>query len=238
MPRRLGRGNLFAVNATKLVSPSLSLVVESKCGWVMLVMFLLAFIAASDEKVAVAPEAGMSEAPPIIVKVSDTTPRVDKWKSVAGPVSPRCGEADEAPGVQVAMDFVRLYERRIEHTSIASMKMAAEVPFTLEGLDPRLRPEVIEKIRARIRAEDYKKWDIDPSRASNPVPNVVNLKSVLLDNSEVGSHLLESMVIPRDRHLLWHCKDSTEVFAQRFCQGLAVVSLPLTACSYFMSFYC
>lgn len=99
------------------------------------------------------------------------------------------------------------------------------VPISLKGLDPGLRPEVIEEARSRVWTEDFGRWGIDISRAFNPIPIVLNSESVLMDNSEVGSRLLESIVLSRDYHPLQHCKDSTEKFARKFCQSFAAVCL-------------
>lgn len=103
----------------------------------------------------------------------------------------------------------------------------AEIPASFEGLDPRFRPKVVEKGQRELRANDFNCWEVDPSIAFSPIPNVVNSESVLVDDSEVGSRLLESIILPRDRHLLQHCRDSSENLALKISQSLTVVSTVL-----------
>lgn len=74
------------------------------------------------------------------------------------------------------------------------------------------------------RNSDFTQLGVDPSEAFNPMPNIMNMKSVLHDESVIGSRLLESLTLLRDRHTMHHSKDTMEEFAQNISHSIAVVS--------------
>lgn len=64
------------------------------------------------------------------------------------PGSPTSREvAGEATAVKAIKDFVRQNTKLVEQLSSASGEVPVQVPLTFEGLDSRLRPEVVEETR-------------------------------------------------------------------------------------------
>lgn len=114
--------------------------------------------------------------------------------------------------------------RRPGQSSTASKHFVAKVPTSFEELDPRFKPGALAVSLLKGHNEDFARLSMDESTAFNPVRNVVNSESMLLDDSEVRSRLLESMALPRDHHLMQYREDTTEEFAQNFCRSLTVVS--------------
>lgn len=174
-----------------------------------------------------------------MIEVVDIPPRDLKGKGVASRESSTLMNlVDEATVMEAAKDFVHQSSRRAEQPSTAASKFPVEVPISFEGLDPRLLPEAVEESRRRVRDEDFAQWGIDLSRAFNPVPNMINSDSVLMDNSKVGCQLLESTILSRDHHLLRYCKDTTEDMVQKFRQSLVVVRtdffVDLVICLHFL----
>lgn len=72
---------------------------------------------------------------------------------------------------------------------------------------------------------------VDPQQTFNPVPNVVISESILFDDSDVGSRMIEAMALPRDRHAMHHSEEMMVDFAERLCDSLSLVSF-LTYCDY------
>lgn len=76
--------------------------------------------------------------------------------------------------------------------------MPVDVSPTLEGLDPRFQHVRMSTIRAQGRRVDFEEAGMDLSQAFDPVPNVMNSKSVRFDDSDVGSCHVKSLVLPHD----------------------------------------
>lgn len=132
---------------------------------------------------------------------------MDKGKSVAVPEFPRPIEGvDETVVAEATKQFVSRKLRRTGQSSAASDDFSLEVSTLLKGLNPRFHLEALAAAHIKGCNKDFAHLRIDPSRAFNLVPNVMNSKSVLLDKSNVGSCLLESLVLPRDRHAMYHTK--------------------------------
>lgn len=120
--------------------------------------------------------------------------------------------------------FVRDQSRRSAPAIATSASVPVEVGSTLEGFNPCFRPDVLVIARVEDRNKDFNQMGVDPRRAFNPVSNVVNSKSILFDDSDVGSRLIEAMVFPRDRHAMFHSEETTMDFAERLYDSIALVS--------------
>lgn len=92
------------------------------------------------------------------------------------------------------------------------------------SLDPRFIPDLMTAVRVKGRNEDFSRIGVNPKRAFDPVPNVVNTESVLFDDTDVGSRMVEVMTLPRDRHMMCHREETTEEFAEKLCESLRLVS--------------
>lgn len=68
----------------------------------------------------------------------------------------------EAATVEVAREFILLKVRRTRPSSSMSDEFLAEMPASLDGLDPEFRPKVVET-RLKMRAEDFSRWKINLS---------------------------------------------------------------------------
>lgn len=79
--------------------------------------------------------------------------------------------------------------------------------------------------RFRARGDDFARLGLNVGDAFDLVPNVVNTKSIIYDESDVGCRLVELLALPRDRHVMAHSDDTTEEFDEKCCQSLAVVSV-------------
>lgn len=120
--------------------------------------------------------------------------------------------------------FVRPERRHGDRTTGNLRIFGVEVPLSLEGLDPRFRPDLLAMALAKDHDEDFARIGVDPSKAFNLVPNVINTESVLFDGSNVGSRLVEAMALPQDSHAMCHSKETKEEFAEKLCESLALVT--------------
>lgn len=112
-----------------------------------------------------------------------------------------------AMAVEVARQFIRSQTKHAEPMRVTSSGGVVEVPPMLEGLSPRFRPEALVTARTKGCGEDFTRIRVIVTRAFDPVPNDVNCKSVLFDDSDVGSRLIEGMALSRDRHAMRHNGD-------------------------------
>lgn len=72
--------------------------------------------------------------------------------------------------------------------------------------------------------EDFSRMGVDPEQAFNPILNVENSKSILLDGSDVGRRMIEEIAFPRDLHVMYYLEETTTEFAKRLCDSLPPVS--------------
>lgn len=131
---------------------------------------------------------------------------------------------------KMAREFVRRQTRHPKARSTVTNKFSIEVPPLLDGLDPCFRSENLATARAKDREEDFAHIGVELSEAFDPMSNVVNSKSILFNESNVGSQLIESMTLPRDCHAMFHSRESTADFAEKVCQSLALARQLILLC--------
>lgn len=155
---------------------------------------------------------------------------MDKRKGVS--ISGLSGHGDEScddAAVEVGQRFILRQERRSDATAGASDAFSIEVPHSMEGLDPYFCPDRKEVARVKGRNKDFSRIEVDPKRAFDPVPNVVNTESILFNDSDVESHMVKAMTLSYDRHAMCYNEETTEEFAKKLCEsvGLVIVGLGL-----------
>lgn len=156
------------------------------------------------------------EVTPDVVKVLESPPKLDKGKGLMIPAS--SGLEEEAPAAaEVARHFVRLQARHRGSSRMVVSKVAIEVPPSLEGLDPCFSRESLVAARAKGRERDFARVGMDLSQAFDPVPNVVNLESILFDESDIENYLVEAMMLAHDRHAMYYSDESTTEFVEKVC---------------------
>lgn len=65
---------------------------------------------------------------------------------------------------------------------------------------------------------------MDPRRAYDPVPNMINSKSVLFYDYDIGSRIVEVMALPHDRHAMYCTEKTTFEFVEKLSDSLVSVS--------------
>lgn len=96
--------------------------------------------------------------------------------------------------------------------------------MSLESLDPIFHPDLLAKAHVKGCDEDFARVEVDPSNAFDPVPNIINTDSMLFNDPDVDSHMVEAMTLPRDRHIMCRSEENTEEFVERLYESLALVS--------------
>lgn len=99
-----------------------------------------------------------------------------------------------------------------------------EVGPSLEELLLHFRPDVLAMVRAEGRNEDFSQRGVDPRQAFKPIPNVVKSESIIFDDSDVRSCMVEAMALSRDHHAMFVTNKTIVDFFERLCYSLALVS--------------
>lgn len=86
---------------------------------------------------------------------------------------------------------------------------------SLEGLNPRFRLDKLAVSRARVRKKEFAQAGVDLSKAFDPVVNVANNESILFDETDIDSRIIEGLQLPRNRHALFHSGETMVDFAQK-----------------------
>lgn len=159
-----------------------------------------------------------------MAKVPTSPPKVNKGKGVAVAGLSRRADEDDGAAVKAAQRFMRWQAGRSVPTTAASSSFPVEVLSSLEGLDPRFRLDILAAARVKARDEEFRRMGVSPRKTFNPVPNVINTKSILFDDSDVGCCMLEAMMLPRDRHVMCHTEDTTKEFAMKLSKSFGLVS--------------
>lgn len=79
--------------------------------------------------------------------------------------------------------------------------------------------------RLRLREEDLLQRVVDPAKAYDPIPYVIESESILFDDLDVGCRMIEALLLPQDRQAMCFGEESVEELAQKFSQSIAMVSL-------------
>lgn len=155
-----------------------------------------------------------------VVEIMESPRRANKGK-VVGTLT----EEEAVEAADLARGFLCQRSRGSGSETPVASKFSIEVPASLEGLNPCYRPENLVEARRKRHAECFAELGMDVSEAFDPVPNILNSESILFDESDLGSRLMESFALPRDRHAMCHSEGSTGDFAEKIYRSLAVVSL-------------
>lgn len=97
-----------------------------------------------------------------------------------------------------------------------------EVRASPEGLDSHLQTLAAACVQGHNG--NFHRMRVDPSKAFDPVPNVVNEKSILFYDSSIGSRMIKAMALSRDSHTICHSEETTVDFAEKLCESIALVS--------------
>lgn len=78
--------------------------------------------------------------------------------------------------------------------------------------------------RLKGREQDFARLGIDPSKAFNPVQNIIELESILFDDTNVRSRMIKVLSLSCDRHIILYKEETTKEYVRKFFHSLAVVS--------------
>lgn len=114
-------------------------------------------------------------APPIMEVRSNPYFKADKGKGTVAPASlgPPVEQCNDAV-VEAVRRFIHQQARRSGSSSATSAVFSVEVPASLDGLNPRFRPDQLAAARVKGYNEDFGRIGVDPRRAFDPVPNIMN----------------------------------------------------------------
>lgn len=217
------QGSLFDCNSVSVdTSVRFWSLVFKVCCFYGTVVWLFCFVVEVVEKDAPCEEEEVVILP-LPVEVLARPHKVNKRKGVVVPASSR-QVRDAYDGVvdDAAQRFVRWKLRRTEPATSA---FSVEVPTSLDGLDSRFFLDILATAHVKGQNEDFNRIGVDPCRAFDRTPNIVNSESILFDDSDVGSHMVEVMALLCDRHAMCHSEETTAEFAEKLYGTLGLVSL-------------
>lgn len=159
---------------------------------------------------------------PPIEEVTKSPHCKDEGAMVMVPESPlQAEEVREA----VNAEAVREYAYPPSGPSSSSLLLVViEVSVSLKGLDLRFWLDALRVARLKAREANFERLGIDSSKAFDPVANVIVSESIIFDDIDVGSCMIEALALPRDHHTMLHGKEMTEEYGRKFGHNLVIVS--------------
>lgn len=157
-----------------------------------------------------------------LVNASDNNlsspPRVDKGKVVT--------VVDSTQPCRFKPTRFMASSRRFEGKAITQTEgFKAKVPSSLEVLDPRYHLEAMMVIHVQARESILERKVIDPSKAWDPFMCMGEPESILLDREEVRLRVIESILLPHDRHYLNYTSKSASDMSRKMFQNLELVNV-------------
>lgn len=126
--------------------------------------------------------------------------------------------------VEAALRFVHRQARHSKPRMGGPASFPVKVPASLEGIDPCFRSNLLVAARVKGHNNNFNQIGVDPWKACDPVPNVMNTEFILFDDSDIGYRMVEAMTLSHDHHVICHSEETMEEFVEKLCESLRLVS--------------